>query len=39
MTTTTAAVATDRIELIGQPLLRIAGNKADSLYMTGEAFE
>lgn len=30
--------ATDRIELIEQPLLMIAGNKADSLYMTEEAF-
>ncbi|WP_246683593.1 alpha/beta hydrolase [Labrys sp. KNU-23] len=30
--------ATDRIELIDQPLLMIAGSKADSLYMTEEAF-
>ncbi|WP_093383568.1 alpha/beta hydrolase [Rugamonas rubra] len=30
--------ATDQIELIGQPLLMIAGSKADSLYMTEEAF-
>lgn len=30
--------ATDRIELIEQPLLMIAGSKADSLYMTEEAF-
>lgn len=31
--------ATDEIELIDQPLLMIAGSKADSLYMTEEAFE
>lgn len=30
--------ATDQIELIDQPLLMIAGSKADSLYMTGDAF-
>lgn len=30
--------ATDHIELIDQPLLMIAGSKADSLYMTEEAF-
>lgn len=30
--------ATDRIELIEQPLLMLAGSKADSLYMTEEAF-
>lgn len=30
--------ATDQIELIHQPLLMIAGEKADSLYMTEEAF-
>jgi fermentation-respiration switch protein FrsA (DUF1100 family) len=30
--------ATDQIELIKQPLLMIAGNKADSLYMTEDAF-
>lgn len=30
--------ATDQIELIGQPLLMIAGSKADSLYMTEGAF-
>lgn len=30
--------ATDQIELITQPLLMIAGSKADSLYMTGDAF-
>lgn len=30
--------ATDQIELMEQPLLMIAGSKADSLYMTEEAF-
>lgn len=30
--------ATDHIELINQPLLMIAGSKADSLYMTQDAF-
>ncbi|MCG3143489.1 MAG: hypothetical protein HONDAALG_00837 [Gammaproteobacteria bacterium] len=30
--------ATDEIELIEQPLLMIAGSKADRLYMTEEAF-
>lgn len=30
--------ATDRIELIDKPLLIIAGSKADSLYMSEEAF-
>lgn len=30
--------ATDQIELIDQPLLLIAGSKADSLYMTEDAF-
>lgn len=30
--------AADQIELIEQPLLMIAGSKADSLYMTEEAF-
>ncbi|WP_095155288.1 alpha/beta hydrolase [Pseudomonas sp. Irchel 3E13] len=30
--------ATDQIELIDQPLLMIAGSKADSLYMTRDAF-
>jgi fermentation-respiration switch protein FrsA (DUF1100 family) len=30
--------ATDQIELITQPLLLIAGSKADSLYMTEDAF-
>ena len=30
--------ATNQIELIDQPLLMIAGSKADSLYMTEEAF-
>lgn len=31
--------ATDQIELIDQPLLMIAGEKADSLYMTQDAFQ
>lgn len=31
--------ATNQIELINQPLLMIAGEKADSLYMTQDAFE
>lgn len=31
--------ATDRIDLINKPLLMIAGSKADSLYMTEQAFE
>ncbi len=31
--------ATDQIELINQPLLMIAGEKADSLYMSKDAFE
>ena len=31
--------ATDQIELIDQPLLMIAGEKADSLYMTEDAFK
>src|SRR5690606_23222431 len=30
--------ATDEIELIDQPLLMIAGSKADTKYMTDEAF-
>src|SRR4029079_12460999 len=30
--------ATDQIELLGQPLLMIAGSKADSLYLTEDAF-
>lgn len=31
--------ATDHIELINQPLLMIAGSKADSFYLTDEAFK
>ncbi|HRA73148.1 MAG TPA: alpha/beta hydrolase, partial [Flavobacterium sp.] len=31
--------ATDQIELINQPLLMISGSKADTKYMTDEAFE
>lgn len=31
--------ATDQIELIDQPLLMMAGSKADSLYMTEDAFK
>lgn len=31
--------ATDQIELINQPLLMMAGEKADSLYMTEDAFK
>jgi fermentation-respiration switch protein FrsA (DUF1100 family) len=31
--------ATDQIEMVDQPLLMIAGSKADSLYMTEEAFK
>ena len=30
--------ATDQLELVGQPLLMMAGGKADSLYMTEDAF-
>ncbi|MCD2486647.1 hypothetical protein LRN66_14815, partial [Staphylococcus aureus] len=30
--------ATDNIELIAQPLLMMAGSRADSLYMSKEAF-
>ena len=30
--------ATDQIELIDQPLLMMAGSKADTKYMTDEAF-
>ncbi len=29
----------DQVELLDQPLLMIAGDKADSLYMTKEVFE
>ena len=29
----------DNIELIDQPLLMMAGSKADSLYMSQEAFQ
>ena len=31
--------ATDQIELINVPLLMMAGNKADTFYMTSDAFE
>ena len=31
--------ATDQLELIDQPLLLMAGSKADSLYMSKEAYE
>ncbi len=31
--------ATDHLDLLDQPLLMIAGDKADSLYMTEEAFK
>ena len=31
--------ATDQIELVNQPLLMMAGSKADTYYMTDEAFE
>ena len=31
--------ATDQIELINQPLLMVAGEKADSLYMTKDAYK
>lgn len=31
--------ATDNIDLINQPLLMMAGSKADSLYMTRDAFK
>ncbi|MFC3901801.1 hypothetical protein SAMN05421749_101463 [Acinetobacter marinus] len=31
--------ATDQIELINQPLLMVAGDKADTLYMTQDAFK
>lgn len=31
--------ATDQVELINQPLLMIAGDKADSLYMTEDAYK
>lgn len=30
--------ATDQIELVDQPLLMMAGSKADTKYMTDEAF-
>ena len=31
--------ATDQINLINAPLLMMAGNKADTFYMTSDAFE
>ena len=31
--------ATDHIDLINAPLLMMAGNKADTFYMTSDAFE